>query len=92
MSYTVCRVWFVQGYNDRSDIAAGGSPILGPYVWVPAEHVARFLAWVSGQQWPRRFHTQVSGARDMEGQVPPIEVCISGAAQFLNDPNNWSDP
>jgi hypothetical protein len=97
MTHEVRKVWLVQAVNDRADIAAGGSPLIGPYFWIPVNHVEGFEAWLRSERsyfGPNRAMRIFS--ESMTSQVPgnpaTMAACIEEAKQFLADPKNWADP
>jgi len=92
MSYLATQVWFVHEYNDRADIAAGGSPWLGPWVLIPNNYLSQFLEHAR-TKYSRYFgvkpHIKTGEIIECENECPSYEKVFNYAENFLGNIENW---
>jgi len=90
MAHEVTKVQIVTGYNhDRADLVAGGSLVLGPYLWCPKEDLEWFVQYLKALYPKEEIRVFEKSLRS--GAAPSREDFVARFRTHLNDPRNWPD-
>jgi hypothetical protein len=79
------QVWLVTGYNyDQHDIRAGGSPILGSYMWVIESDADAFIAEMQ-KKYPLSVQSIEIGDKQFKqmDKLPTLEEQIETFETYL---------
>jgi hypothetical protein len=86
------QVWLVIRENDREDIAAGGSRLLGPFTWVAEEHKDAFVVEMT-KRYGSDHRVQSISVMEREfcpsDTMPTLEEEIAEFETYLADPSSW---